>query len=875
MEWLSPVGSRGRDRRYRVNLEELLTKVLGYTEDEWLAICTESDSKQWGAVVVRVDKVSDLIARDATGMNVYYSVCPVRSGLAPGAKGKAEDVTRLSALWGDLDVKDGSGVSTMEDARAIIDQLTEWLGVAPSAITRSGHGLHPLWPVSDGEIRSDSDRARAEMLLSQWKAAVRKAGAGVDSSPDSVFNLDRVLRAPGSQNVKVPAEPIDVVTETYPVSPLTMAEIEFALDAAGIEPDERVAKRASGRTGSVVAPAAEWEHAEVAHCGYAKTTTGAWARDGVGSGRHQWLGDRAVRLACMVRRGCLTTADAAAIKDSVWARFSVFCKEGVGGAPRAAIRFDGDSDAGDWGLFQWAMDQVSMMTDEEIREQLGGHAHDAELAGGVPVTLDPAVVELINDLADTHPADAATEYGVPATQKSIRMSQTDAGLADLVAQIARPNLRWCSDHGSWLARRPESKSTWDLEPGDGKIYRTVRTAIDAIAEDAIWGKFKKQAMGSGAIGGVAGLAKRDASLEVRARDLDSDGWVINSPGGVINLRTGLPFTEGVGLHTRVMGCEVADSERIFHPMWSKFLHTTFGGDVEMIAFTRRLAGWMSIGEIVEHVLPFFRGDGRNGKGVWMETVQLVLGSYAITAPLDFLMVGPKEHPTEIARLSGARMVICSEVEKNSRFAESKVKGLVGPDGKLTGRLMHGNWIDFDATHSLLLSGNSDVAVEQGGPSFWERLLKIPFDHYVKKEDRIGGLAKKMFLAEGPSIARWIIDGCIEYQKFGLLPPPQVLAATEAYRASQDPVGRFADDCLDVHLPADQRVLSGAIYTLYRGWCRETGERNELTQIALMAELESKFQLGKFRNAEGRHRTGVAIKSGAIASYGFGMVRDES
>jgi P4 family phage/plasmid primase-like protien len=567
----------------------------------------------------------------------------------------------------------------------------------------------------------------------------------------------------------------------------------------------------------------------------------------------------------------LTAADAAAIKESVWARFAVFCKEGVGGAPRAAVRFDGDSDAGDWGLFQWAVDQVEMMTDDEVREQLGGHSHDAELAGGVPVTLDASIMDLINEGAEY--SEESAEDAVPVQQKSIRMSQTDAGLADLVAQIARPNLRWCSDHSAWLARRPESKSTWDLEPGDGKIYRTVRTAIDAIAEDAIWGRFKKSAMSSGAIGGVAGLAKRDAALEVRAADLDSQGWVINSPSGVINLRTGLPFTEGVGLHTRVMGCGVADVDAVFHGMWSKFLDITFDGNVEMIAFMQRLAGWMAIGEIVEHVLPFFRGEGRNGKGVWLETVQLVLGSYAISAPLDFLMMGPKEHPTEIARLSGARMVICSEVEKNSRFAESKVKGLVGPDGKLTGRLMHGNWIDFDPTHSLVLTGNADPGVEQGGPSFWERLLKIPFDHFVKKEDRIGGLAKKMFLLEGESIARWIIQGCLDYQKFGLVPPPQVKAATEAYKASQDPIGRFADDCLEVNLPSDRMVLSGTIYTLYRGWCRETGERNELTQIALMAELEAKFQLGKFRNAEGRHRTGVDIKSGAIASYGMGMVRE--
>jgi phage/plasmid-associated DNA primase len=73
------------------------------------------------------------------------------------------------------------------------------------------------------------------------------------------------------------------------------------------------------------------------------------------------------------------------------------------------------------------------------------------------------------------------------------------------------------------------------------------------------------------------------------------------------------------------------------------------------------------------VLPFRHGTGANGKGVLTLLLQGLLGDadaggYAVSASDGFLMAGRDgAHPTEIARLRGARLVVCSEQTSGKRF----------------------------------------------------------------------------------------------------------------------------------------------------------------------------------------------------------------
>ena len=132
-----------------------------------------------------------------------------------------------------------------------------------------------------------------------------------------------------------------------------------------------------------------------------------------------------------------------------------------------------------------------------------------------------------------------------------------------------------------------------------------------------------------------------------------------------------------------------------------------------------------LGEVRDHVLPLFYGSGANGKGVillvWQGLLGVVdTGGYAQSAPDGFLMTGRESgHPTDIARLRGARLLVASEQTGGRRFDEAKVKRLTGGD-MLTGRFMRGDFFDFRPSHLIVVATNHlpaaylSMAIKLGG-----------------------------------------------------------------------------------------------------------------------------------------------------------------
>jgi hypothetical protein len=130
-----------------VDFTALLLDTLGFTDDEFVSIGHDADG-QFRTAVGTPAGAGNFVSALPDGANVYFGVNPVCGPARQGkGRGTAEDVTRLGALYADLDVKPGACPS-LTVAEAIIDELSGMLGTRPSAITHSGGGLHPIgrWP---------------------------------------------------------------------------------------------------------------------------------------------------------------------------------------------------------------------------------------------------------------------------------------------------------------------------------------------------------------------------------------------------------------------------------------------------------------------------------------------------------------------------------------------------------------------------------------------------------------------------------------------------------------------------------------------------------------------------------------------------------
>lgn len=448
----------------------------------------------------------------------------------------------------------------------------------------------------------------------------------------------------------------------------------------------------------------------------------------------------------------------------------------------------------------------------------------------------------------------------PTTSEPATYSLTDDGNALRLIDTHGRTVRYCPQRERWLTWEGY-RWRWDAA---GTIHELARgIARNLPTEDRAAERHRANSLSRRGLDAMVAVARTDQRTTTNIDQLDAKPYQLNTPGGVIDLRTGnLTPANPAALHTR--STTVAPDPTSTPTRWLAFLADTFAGDPELTTYVQRLLGVSLAGIVLEQLLPFAHGPGANGKTTLLGVVQRVIGigddGYSISAPAEMLLATHQQgHPTEIARLSGARMVVTSELEDGQRFAEARIKQLTGRD-VISGRFMRQDWFSFVPTHTLWLLANHQPQVRAGGPAFWRRLRLLPFEHTVPAERRIPDLEDRLVDEEGPAILAWLIAGARDYFRLGLAEPASVLAATDAYAGDQDTVGRFVDDRCDIGEPSAQhmQVRTSELRQAYETWCRIEGEE-AVSAKALTTTLRTRFGVLADRDRDGRFYSGIRLR----------------
>lgn len=807
-----------------------LLETLGH--EEHVAICTQTPGGAFASRVVTAEDAASLTPprdRDA-----WFSVNPIHGPARDHAgRGTAKDVVRLAALYADLDIKPG-GLDSFDTARDVVDVLSEILGSRPSATTLSGHGMQPFWPIEDTITGTD-----AVALLRRFGRLVRHVAETHHGAVDSVFDLARVLRIPGSQNLKNPADPKAVLTLADIGRPLSVAEIDEALNAYGAveQPEDR------DEVGQTIAPAASWEHAPRT-CIYARTMIDSWANE-TPTGRHPWLVAQATRIAAAHRYGCLTDQDHEEARAALARRFRHLLTVGE---PRS----ESPGEIAD--AFAWGQALVATKSEAALAKELGEHKHTDALLELVPD--QPRTFTVIQGGAALQ-TDGATALAPQPQPAANTLERSEDGHAHQLIASYGPLIRYCHERARWLVWNG-SRWAWQ-PPGGGQVREYAKNVARAFDQTDNAGlTHKRKALSSNGISGCLKQAETDPRVLVSIADLDADPWILNTPAGVIDLRTGaLHDPDPASLCTKTTS--VAPAVEL-DPVWSAFLDDTFGDDLELRAYVQRLVGLTLIGQVREQLLAFLHGLGANGKSTLAETLMYALGvgeaGYSIAAPSEMLMIRKhSEHPAELAQLAGARLVVCSELDDGQRFAEAKIKQLTGRDS-INARFLYGQPFTFTPSHTIWLLGNHRPAARTGGMAFWRRVKLIEFSRVVPVERRDPALGDKLNAAAGTVLA-WAIQGALDYLAGGIREPESVARAVASYAADQDTVGRFIEDSCHRATSEMVRCSVTELRAAYESWCREVGEE-PVAAKRLSQELRDRFGVGEAKSNGRRFYTRICL-----------------
>lgn len=320
------------------------------------------------------------------------------------------------------------------------------------------------------------------------------------------------------------------------------------------------------------------------------------------------------------------------------------------------------------------------------------------------------------------------------------------------------------------------------------------------------------------VNAVQSIASFSPSCSTAMSQWDSDPWLLSTPGGTVDLKTGevrASRREDLMLQTTTVspaktGC----------PTWLHFLDTVMAGNQGLIDYLQRLTGYALTGLTIEQQLSFFYGTGGNGKGVFLSALRSILGEYATVAPMSTFVEKKNDgHPTDIAGLQSARLVVAQETEEGRRWAESLLKSLTGGD-PVKARYMRQDYFEFIPKFKLIFAGNHKPALRSVDEAMRRRMHIVPWTVTIPAEQRDPFLGEKL-KAEYPAILQWMIDGCLCWQQYGLAPPPEILEATNEYLEGEDTLSSWLDErcILDTALHAATKE----VYQNYVAWCSDAKE----------------------------------------------------
>lgn len=442
-------------------------------------------------------------------------------------------------------------------------------------------------------------------------------------------------------------------------------------------------------------------------------------------------------------------------------------------------------------------------------------------------------------------------------------SYGDIRNANAFAYKWRGKLVHVSTRGAWLIW--EGKR-WKLCEKDEHIACAKECSADilasasaAFASDQTKGKLITDAILAHNLPKIMAMLKMAVSepgMAVTDRELDANPMLLGVQNGVVDLRKGqLLFNQPEMLVTRY--CEASFAEDMPCPRWVSFLDQVFQGDIETIESVQRLLGYTLTGLVTEEVLVICFGYGNNGKSVFNNVVQRIMGGYSRTAPTSLLVTRRSDDSSprnDLAALAGARYVCVNEFKAGDKLDEQVVKQLAGREA-ISARFLHKEFFEYMPTFTTWLRTNHKPIVTGEDDGIWRRLVLVPFKRKFEDHEKDSDLEAKL-MAERDGILMWVLEGTRKYLQDGLKLSPRMRAEAAQYRKDSDRIGEFLEDIMEAD--AGAKINQQTAFKEWDDWSKANGFRPSSKKSFTQRLAERGYPEGK--SDKNRFYVGLRLRS---------------
>jgi P4 family phage/plasmid primase-like protien len=402
------------------------------------------------------------------------------------------------------------------------------------------------------------------------------------------------------------------------------------------------------------------------------------------------------------------------------------------------------------------------------------------------------------------------------------------------------NVRYDHSRNKWLlwnGRRWKEDKDKKVQEFALKTLRNIHKEAGGDFEEAAkLAKFAREMSKAQKVSAMLSLACSHPQIATTNERYDSDKFLLNVQNGTIDLRTGeLKPHDKNDLLTRISAVKYDPNAK--SDLWEACL-VRWQPDAEVREFLARAAGYSLTGDTSEQTCFFLHGDGSNGKSIFTQSLEYILGDYAQRVRISTLLESKKDNSgttPDLVNLPGARLVIFSELNEDARLNEGLVKDLTGGE-RITVNPKFAGVFSFTPQFKPWLYGNHKPRLKGSDLGIRRRLPLIPFTETIPEAEKDTNLDKKL-KSEGAGILTWAVRGCLEWQQQGRLnPPDSIIEATTAYHTAQDTFGKFLADRCQFHKLAD--VKKSDFIKAYKAYMDDLGEY-ALTPFSINEKLEQR------------------------------------
>lgn len=434
---------------------------------------------------------------------------------------------------------------------------------------------------------------------------------------------------------------------------------------------------------------------------------------------------------------------------------------------------------------------------------------------------------------------------------------TDVGNSEIVERRNRGKMLFCDALG-WLvydehsgrwevnehaargkcieftdAMLEEAKELYDEE--FQKALAEAKTGKVQVSKETInYHKHALNSRGRHAIDNMLSLCK--PYMNVKAKDLDANPFDLNTPAGVVDLRTGeIRPHEAKALCTHITNCSPSFDGM---DLWLKFIELITCNDAALAKYLQLNAGMSAIGKITVEYAVFAIGCGRNGKSTYYGALSSVLGDYAGAIDSDAIIADNRDKRFAFAGIRGKRFVTCGELEENKKLSTKALKTISSANDKFLIQQKYKDEEEVPRTFHLTMFSNFKPKVDSIDNGTWRRIQVVPFNAVMPSgKQEIKDYAGYLVEHAGGAIMQWIIDGAVEVYKarFNIEQPAAVSTASQEYREAESWIDNFLGDCFEIK--PDGNVRAGDVQTLWGIYSRKNNmpARSKAELINAMGE----------------------------------------